>query len=93
MDKETAPTRRLLRSGQTFYNLERPVAPCGKIPEESPTQDLGSSVENCFHLQQRRMPVTTQKRLYILETIGTDFGDFPSGPVVKNSLSNAGGMG
>lgn len=30
MDKETAPLRRL-RSGQTFYNLERPVAPCGKF--------------------------------------------------------------
>ena len=69
------------------------MAPCGEIAEESPTQDLGSRIENCFHLQQRRIPVTIQKRLYILETKGIDFGDFPGGPVVKNSPSNAGGMG
>ena len=48
-DKETAPSGQLLKAGQTWTN-SRSVTKSG----------FGWSwMENSFHLQQRRIPVTT----------------------------------
>lgn len=71
-DKETAPSGGALEIWADILCLEKASCSYERIPGESLNQNLESWMENCFHLQQRRISGSVWRRLH-LETKALTF--------------------